>query len=210
MTDEKEDQEISTDESAQQGFKRKGGGLMGSRRKGKKKDEDTKGSSVDAKRAGAILRMQKDITGLDLPENVKAVFPIKGDFMNFSLILDVVEPESFWYGGLYEFKFSIPSDYPIGGPTVICVDKIYHPNIDLEGKICVSVLRPWKATYTIQIVMFGLLFLFSHPNPNDPLNPEAAEQMRKDESNFKQLVRQSMRGSYVGGTHFPKNKGKGV
>jgi len=72
------------------------------------------------------------------------------------------------------------------------------------------VLRPWKAAYTIQIVMFGLLFLFSHPNPNDPLNPEAAEQMRKDETNFKKLVRQAMRGGYVGGTQFPKNKGKAV
>jgi len=27
--------------------------------------------------------MQKDITGLDLPENVKIVFPVKGDLMSF-------------------------------------------------------------------------------------------------------------------------------
>jgi len=154
--------------------------------------------------------MQKDITGLDLPENVKIVFPVKGDLMSFSLLIDVIEPESYWTGGLYEFKFSIPSDYPFIGPTVICAEKIYHPNIDLEGKICVSVLRPWKSTYTIQIVMFGLLFLFSHPNANDPLNPEAAEQMRKDENNFKNLVRQAMRGGYVSGTQFARNKGKAV
>jgi len=201
--------EESSQESSTEGFKRKGG-LMGRRRKDKKEDGEKSGGSTDSKRKGAMLRMQKDITGLDLPENVKIVFPVKGDLMSFSLFIDVIEPDSYWTGGLYEFKFSIPSDYPFIGPTVICAEKIYHPNIDLEGKICVSVLRPWKSTYTIQIVMFGLLFLFSHPNPNDPLNPEAAEQMRKDENHFKTLVRQAMRGGYVAGTQFARNKGKAV
>jgi len=210
MSDAKEDkEETTTEESSTDGFKRKGG-LMGRRRGGKKVEDTKESGGVDSKRKGAMLRMQKDITGLDLPENVKIVFPVKGDLMSFSLMIDVIEPESYWTGGLYEFKFSIPSDYPFMGPTVICAEKIYHPNIDLEGKICVSVLRPWRSTYTIQIVMFGLLFLFSHPNANDPLNPEAAEQMRKDENNFKNLVRQAMRGGYVSGTQFARNKGKAV
>lgn len=73
--------------------------------------------------------------------------------------------------------------------------------------MCVSVLRPWKPTYSTQIVLFGLLFLFTHPNPNDPLNNEAAKDMRETPQQFQRNVQMSMRGGSVGATRFPKNKG---
>jgi len=213
------------------GFKRTGG-LMGKRRK-KKDDEEEGGESAAAGEPGedgkeakagdgekkekveggagaAFLRLQKDMQDLDVPDNVKLVFPVKGDIMNFSFVLDVTYDESFWKGGQYEFKFQIPSKYPFEGPRVACTDKIYHPNIDLEGKVCVNVLRPWKPTYSVQIVLFGLLFLFSHPNPNDPLNNEAAKVMRDNKELFAQNVRKAMKGGSVEGVSFPKNSGKHI
>jgi len=173
-------------------------------------DKPAEGKVLDSGAGAAFLRVQKDLQDLDLPDNVKLVFPVKGDIMHFSFVMDVNYDESIWKGGLYEFKFDIPSKYPFDGPKVICVDKIYHPNIDLEGKICVNVLRPWKPTYSIQIVLFGILFLFTHPNPNDPLNNEAAKVMRDDKDRFKRNVRNAMKGQSVEGENFPRNKGKGV
>jgi len=202
------------------------GGLMNKRR-AKQKDESAgeakdgaapaegdkapgEGKVLDSGAGAAFLRVQKDLQDLDLPDNVKLVFPTKGDIMHFSFVMDVNYDESYWKGGLYEFKFDIPSKYPFDGPKVVCVDKIYHPNIDLEGKVCVNVLRPWKPTYSIQIVLFGILFLFTHPNPNDPLNNEAAKVMREDKDRFKRNVRNAMKGQNVDGDSFPRNKGKGV
>ena len=83
------------------------------------------------------------------------------------------------------------------------------PNIDLEGAPCVNVLRPWKPTYSTQIVLFGLLFLFTHPNPNDPLNHDAAKEMRDNPAQFAKNVVVALKGGRVGNTQFPKNKGKG-
>lgn len=187
-------------------FKKKGG-LMGRRRKKKKDDTAEGGGEGDNSASAAFLRVQKDLTDLDLPENVTIHYPTKGDLMNFSLFINVTYEESLWKGGRYEFKFNIPSKYPFEGPKVLCVDKVYHPNINLDGKICVSVLRPWKPTYSVQIILFGLLFLFSHPNPNDPLNIEAAKVMREKPDQFARNVRTSMRGGSVAGESFPKNKG---
>lgn len=38
---------------------------------------------------------------------------------------------------------------------------MYHPNIDLEGKICLNILREdWKPVLSISSVIYGLQFLF--------------------------------------------------
>jgi ubiquitin-conjugating enzyme E2 M len=50
-----------------------------------------------------------------------------------------------------------------------------------------------------------VLFMFlQDPNPDDPLNHEAAEVLRDNPRQFEQSVRRSMAGGYVGGTHFPR------
>jgi len=128
------------------------------------------------------------------------------NYMKFSLIIRPTD--GLWAGGLFEFKFEIPDDYPWGSPVCTCVDKIWHPNIDLQGKPCVNVLQKnWKPTFTIETVVFGLLFLFSDPNPHDPLNIEAAEEMRTNPVLFKRNVLTALRGGVVHGTEFPPNRG---
>ena len=56
----------------------------------------------------------------------------------------------------------------------------------------------------INAVILGLIFLFIEPNPNDPLNKEASELMRTNESSFRDKVRKSLKGGYIDGVHFPK------
>lgn len=151
----------------------------------------------------AQLRIAKDMADLEIPSNVELR---KTDDYNLSFI---ISPDSgHWKGGQFEFKFQFPSKYPFQGPKVTCMDPIYHPNIDLEGAPCVNVLRPWKPTYSTQIVLFGLLFLFTHPNASDPLNQEAAKEMRENPAQFAKNVVNALKGLRVGGTQFPKNKGK--
>lgn len=49
--------------------------------------------------------------------------------------------------------------------------KIYHPNVDLEGNVCLNILREdWKPVLNLNSVMVGLQYLFLEPNADDPLN----------------------------------------
>jgi len=176
------------------------------KRRNKPKSEEGGDAAGTTTQTAAHLRVQRDLADLELPPNVK-ILRKEDEWMEFSL---VIYPETgYWKGGLFEFKFNIPAKYPFDVPKVICVDKLYHPNIDLEGKICVNVLRPWKPTYSVQIVLFGLLFLFTHPNANDPLNNEAAADMRGNAEQFGRNVKQSLNGRSVNGVSFPKNRGPG-
>jgi hypothetical protein len=53
--------------------------------------------------------------------------------------------------------------------------KIYHPNVDLEGNVCLNILREdWKPVLNLNSVMVGLQYLFLEPNADDPLNKGAA------------------------------------
>ena len=53
----------------------------------------------------------------------------------------------------------------------ICSLEIYHPNVDLEGNVCLNILREdWKPVLNLNSVMVGLQYLFLEPNADDPLN----------------------------------------
>ena len=81
---------------------------------------------------------------------------------------------------------------------------MYHPNIDLEGNVCLNILREdWKPVLSVSSIIFGLQYLFLDPNPDDPLNKEAAEVLRDNPRQFEQNVRRSIAGGHVAGTYFP-------
>ena len=63
--------------------------------------------------------------------------------------------------------------YPPGYLRVLSLtqSQIYHPNVDLEGNVCLNILREdWKPVLNLNSVMVGLQYLFLEPNADDPLN----------------------------------------
>ena len=86
-----------------------------------------------------------------------------------------------------------------------CMNKIYHPNIDLDGNVCLNILREdWKPVLTMNAIIYGLQFLFLEPNPDDPLNKEAAEELKANPSLFEKNVAKTMKGGYLNGISFEK------
>lgn len=124
--------------------------------------------------------------------------------MNFEV--SVTPDEGYWKTASFKFKFSVPDDYPYTPPKITCMTKIYHPNIDLQGAVCLNILRKdWKPVLDTQAIVHGLIFLFLEPNPDDPLNDDAAAVLRRDKSTFKRNVEMSLRGRMVDGVQFPRN-----
>lgn len=81
-------------------------------------------------------------------------------------------------GGRWRVAISLPKDYPFASPSVGFVDKIYHPNVDLgAGAVCLNALnQEWTPIYQLTNVVDTLLpQLLTYPNPDDPLNHEAAK-----------------------------------
>jgi len=185
---------------------KKGAGALQRKVKPAAEADEKNPDGIDQSSSG-FRRMQSDFAMLELPANCKIVHkdPDKPDLMNFSII--VTATDGHWEGGQFEFSWQVPKAYPIKEPKVRCVDKIYHPNIDLEGAICVNILRPWKPVYTLQLILFALLFLLAEPNASDPLNKDAARVLREDPAQFVRNVKSSLRGQTVDGVRFDRNRG---
>ena len=59
--------------------------------------------------------------------------------------------------------------------------KIYHPNIDFLGRICLDVLKTnWSPALQIRSVLLSIQCLLSEPNTADPLNEKVNEHWLKD------------------------------
>jgi len=115
----------------------------------------------------------------------------------------------YFRGGSFLFSFAVPAAYPHDPPKVKCLTKVYHPNIDLQGNVCLNILREdWKPVLTTTSIIYGLNFLFLAPNPEDPLNKEAAQMMQSNPNGFERYVAQSItRGCSIGPDYFPPARG---
>jgi ubiquitin-protein ligase len=134
---------------------------------------------------------------------MKTDFPDPDDILNF--VLTITPDEGQYHGGKFTFTFNMNQNYPHEPPKVRCQQKIYHPNIDLEGKVCLNILREdWKPVLNLNAVIVGLQFLFLEPNASDPLNKEAAEDLRQSRDNFRRNVKTSMAGGSVRGTSYDR------
>ncbi|CAD7953935.1 unnamed protein product [Amoebophrya sp. A25] len=183
--------------------------VFGVGRGAKKKDDGGTGeaassdATADGKKQPGEIRIQKELDELDVPPQCKLQFPDKNNIMSF--VLDLRPDEGFWRSATYRFTFTISPLYPHEAPKVKCDTKIYHPNIDLQGNVCLNILREeWKPVLSISSVIYGILHLFSEPNPNDPLNHEAAKMLRDDRFEFERVVARSLRGFTFQGAQFPR------
>nr|XP_014354356.1 PREDICTED: ubiquitin-conjugating enzyme E2 D3-like isoform X3 [Latimeria chalumnae] len=58
--------------------------------------------------------------------------------------------DSPYQGGVFFLTIHFPTDYPFKPPKVAFTTRIYHPNINSNGSICLDILRSqWSPALTI-------------------------------------------------------------
>jgi ubiquitin-conjugating enzyme E2 M len=162
-----------------------------------KKKEEREGQAPTASKVSpAQLRIQKDLAEIQLPKTINLRCLDKTS-MNLEVVIS--PDEGYYQGGKFTFSIQISHNFPIEPPRVKCLQRIYHPNIDLDGNICLNILREdWSPVLNLNSILVGLLFLFLEPNATDPLNKESANVLMRDKGLFARQVRSSMNGGSIG------------
>src|ERR1700742_5310057 len=67
-----------------------------------------------------------------------------------SMLTVSLQSDSPFQGGVFFLAIHFPTDYPFKPPKVNFTTRIYHPNINSNGSICLDILRDqWSPALTI-------------------------------------------------------------
>ncbi|KAJ3248188.1 hypothetical protein HDU78_001588 [Chytriomyces hyalinus] len=72
------------------------------------------------------------------------------------------------------------------------VTKIYHPNVDEDGSICIGVLKPdvWKPSNKIADILNSLVLVLAEPNADDAINTSVAEAMNTNRAQYEKTCQE--------------------
>lgn len=95
-----------------------------------------------------------------------------------------------WEGGIFRMTMTFTEEYPNKPPVVQFVSHIFHPNVYLDGKICLDILdKRWSAAYGISAILTSIQSLLADPNPESPANVEASKMFESNTAEYYKRVR---------------------
>ncbi|KAK3088200.1 hypothetical protein FSP39_016085 [Pinctada imbricata] len=129
----------------------------------------------------------------NLPKTCSVNFDDPNRLNRFTV--NIAPDEGFWKTGKFRFTIDVPEEYNIVPPNVTCNTRLWHPNINEDGEVCLSLLRQnsydslgWAPTRKLKDVIWGLNSLFTDLlNFDDPLNVEAADHYQRNKCIGKSL-----------------------
>ena len=88
--------------------------------------------------------------------------PAEDNLRHFRVMLEGPR-DSPYEGGRFKLELFLPEEYPMAPPKVRFLTKIYHPNVDKLGRICLDILKD-KWSPALQVCCAGCLgrALFCH------------------------------------------------
>ena len=123
----------------------------------------------------ALKRINKELSAFqkDPPTNCSAG-PINEDLFKWQATI-IGPTDSPFSGGIFFLEIRFPPEYPFKPHKCLFITKIFHPNINSRGGICLDILKDnWSPALTISKVLLSICSLLTDPNPDDPLVPEIA------------------------------------
>ncbi|MBA0876060.1 hypothetical protein Goshw_017148 [Gossypium schwendimanii] len=163
-----------------------------------------------------ILKELKDLQK-DPPTSCSAG-PVAEDMFHWQATI-MGPPDSPYAGGVFQVTIHFPPDYPFKPPKVAFRTKVFHPNINSNGSICLDILKEqWSPALTISKppvsdahiqtwvmghnaptiflmhkdlsgVLLSICSLLTDPNPDDPLVPEIAHMYKTDRNKYETTAR---------------------
>jgi len=134
----------------------------------------------------AIKRLTREYRNIikEPIENIEISFPEEGNLLKWEATL-LGPTETPYEGGRFKIQMLFDNEYPHSPPEVKFLTKIYHPNVNNLGQICLNILRnDWKPTLSARTVLLSISSLLGSPNAEDPLDVSVATLYKRNRELF--------------------------
>ncbi|CAF1002960.1 unnamed protein product [Rotaria sordida] len=94
-------------------------------------------------------------------------------------------------GGKFRLIIDFPVDFPFKPPKIHFITPVFHPNISINGEICLDILHSqWSPALTIRGLLISLCSLLTDPNPEHGLNKDALKFYRTDQKRYNDTAKE--------------------
>eukprot|EP00800_Vazella_pourtalesii_P013804 TRINITY_DN3374_c0_g1_i1.p1 TRINITY_DN3374_c0_g1~~TRINITY_DN3374_c0_g1_i1.p1 ORF type:complete len:256 (+),score=71.76 TRINITY_DN3374_c0_g1_i1:721-1488(+) len=102
-------------------------------------------------------------------------------------------PDTPYAGGYFKAKMTFPQEYPYSPPKFTFKTSLWHPNVYMNGDVCISILHPpgedplsgelpnerWNPTQSVRTILLSVQSLLNEPNTSSAANVDASVMYRK-------------------------------
>jgi len=163
-----------------------------------------------AENTQAVLLLRKQLSELNKHpvEGFSAGLINDEDIFRWEVMI-IGPPDTLYEGGFFKCHLLFPKDYPLKPPELRILTEIWHPNIDKNGKVCISILHEpgddrygyekanerWLPIHTVETILISVISMLADPNDESPANVDAAKEWRDAYPEFKKKVARCVRKS---------------
>jgi len=124
-------------------------------------------------------------------------------------VLIIGPSDTLYEGGFFKCHLEFPQEYPLRPPKLKIITDIWHPNIERNGDVCISILHEpgddrwgyekaserWLPVHTVETILVSVISMLADPNDESPANVDAAKEWRENYPEFKRKVAKCVRKS---------------
>lgn len=122
----------------------------------------------------------------------------------------IIGPQDTLYeGGFFKAQLTFTKEYPQKPPKMVFQSEMFHPNIEKDGSVCISILHEpgddkygyekaaerWLPIHTVETIIVSVISMLAEPNDESPANVDAAKMWRERPEEFKRAVSRTVRKS---------------
>ena len=134
-------------------------------------------------------RLQKELQTIDRTPMENISVSLTNDNLREWTIFIKGPDQSPYINGIFKLRVNFTENYPFEAPTAVFVTPIIHPNISIDGTLCIDTLKNWKANLSVQTVLLSILSIMASPNLNNALVPEIANLYKSDYEKYVLLAK---------------------
>jgi len=161
-----------------------------------------------ANQAKLLLQKQLAELGKHPVEGFSAGLIDDNDIFKWEVLI-IGPSDTLYEGGFFKCHLVFPQEYPLRPPKLTVITDIWHPNIERNGDVCISILHEpgddrwgyekaserWLPVHTVETILVSVISMLADPNDESPANVDAAKEWRENYPEFKKKVARCVRKS---------------